>query len=160
MTTKKDKMKLLFVCLGNICRSPAAEGIMKRLVGQAGLDHRFEIDSAAIGPWHVGELPDRRMRRHGAAHGYDFSSRARQISPADFGRFDRIIVMDEDNYRAVSRMASHAEERAKIYLMTEWMTHHPSYKVVPDPYYGGDEGFELVIELLEDACQGLLHELC
>ena len=93
-----EKISLLFVCLGNICRSPAAEGIMQHLVDEAGLTNRFIIDSAGIGGWHVGDLPDKRMRRCGKTFGYDFCSRARQIQADDFKHFDYIIVMDSDNY--------------------------------------------------------------
>ena len=151
--------KLLFVCLGNICRSPAAEGIMRHIVKREGADSDFVIDSAAIGDWHVGDLPDARMRRHGAAHGYRFDSRARQIEKADFSRFDHIIVMDGDNYKAVSRLASSDADRAKIIMMADFLRRHPGQATVPDPYYGGESGFELVIELLEDACEGLFDYL-
>lgn len=151
--------KLLFVCLGNICRSPAAEGIMRHIVKREGADSDFVIDSAAIGDWHVGDLPDARMRRHGAAHGYRFDSRARQIEKADFSRFDYIIVMDGDNYKAVSRLASSDADRAKIIMMADFLRRHPGQTTVPDPYYGGESGFELVIELLEDACEGLFDYL-
>ena len=151
----REKTSVLFVCLGNICRSPAAEGIMLHIVEKNKAAHLFEIDSAGIGPWHVGELPDRRMRSHGADHGYDFSTRARQICRDDLRRFDYIIVMDRENYHEVSAMADSQEERHKIHMMTDFATHHPGHSVVPDPYYGGARGFELVIELLEDAFQGL-----
>ena len=150
---------VLFVCLGNICRSPAAEGIMTHIVEKNNASQLFEIDSAGIGPWHVGELPDRRMRSHGADHGYDFSTRARQICSDDLRRFDYIVVMDRENYHEVAAMAASQEERDKIHMMTEFATHHPGHSVVPDPYYGGDRGFELVIELLEDACQGLFEHV-
>ncbi|MGM9709736.1 MAG: low molecular weight protein-tyrosine-phosphatase [Prevotella sp.] len=155
----REKTSVLFVCLGNICRSPAAEGIMTHIVEKNKAAHLFEIDSAGIGPWHVGELPDRRMRCHGADHGYDFSTRARQICRDDLRRFDYIIVMDRENYHEVSAMAETQEERGKIHMMTDYATHHPDHSVVPDPYYGGDRGFELVIELLEDACQGLFQHI-
>ena len=154
-----EKISLLFVCLGNICRSPAAEGIMQHLVDEAGLTNRFIIDSAGIGGWHVGDLPDKRMRRCGKTFGYDFCSRARQIQADDFKHFDYIIVMDSDNYRQASSMASSDTEKAKIRMMADYATHHPAYKYIPDPYYGNEKDFELVIELLEDACQGLLQQL-
>lgn len=154
-----EKTSVLFVCLGNICRSPAAEGIMLHIVEKNKVAHLFEIDSAGIGPWHVGELPDRRMRSHGADHGYDFSTRARQICRNDLHRFDYIMVMDRENYHEVSAMAASQEEKDKIRMMTEFATHHTGHTVVPDPYYGGDRGFELVIELLEDACQGLFNHI-
>lgn len=155
----RKKTRILFVCLGNICRSPAAEGIMNHLAGQRGLADRIETDSAGIGAWHVGELPDRRMRSHGADHGYDFSSRARQIRHDDMERFDRIVVMDDENYRDVTAMARTDKERGKVVMMTDFCRRHKGYRAVPDPYYGGDKGFELVIELLEDACEGLLERI-
>ncbi|MBQ8656758.1 MAG: low molecular weight phosphotyrosine protein phosphatase [Prevotella sp.] len=154
-----DKTKILFVCLGNICRSPAAEGIMKRLVEERGLADDFVIDSAGIGSWHVGQLPDRRMRQHGARHGYDFNSRARQISRDDFRRFDYIVVMDEENRHDVLRLSSDAADRQRVLMMADYLRRHPQQYDVPDPYYGGDRDFELVIELLEDACEGLLDQL-
>ena len=149
------KKKILFVCLGNICRSPAAEGIMKHIVKEEGREDDFYIDSAGIGPWHVGELPDSRMRRHGSAHGYTFNSRARQICRQDFKDFDQIVVMDHDNYRAVSSLAPSEKDMEKVVRMADFLRHHPEATTVPDPYYGGDKGFELVIELLEDACREL-----
>lgn len=151
------KQRLLFVCLGNICRSPAAEGIMKSLVESRHLGGEILIDSAGIGSWHIGQLPDSRMRRHGAAHGYTFDSRARQITPADFDRFDYIVVMDSDNYRDVQSLAARGGDMSKVLMMADFLTSHPHHRYIPDPYYGGDRDFELVIELLEDACQGLLE---
>ena len=158
-TPQHQKTSILFVCLGNICRSPAAEGIMQHIIDEHQLGDRISVDSAGIGPWHVGQLPDPRMRSHGADHGYDFSTRARQISSNDFSRFDYIIVMDRENYHDVLTLASTEADKAKVHMMTDYATHHPGHTVVPDPYYGGDKGFELVIELLEDACHGLLDEI-
>lgn len=157
--TKKGKHTILFICLGNICRSPAAEGIMKSIVEKAGLSEEFFIDSAAIGSWHIGQLPDSRMRRCGAAHGYRFDSHARQFQPSDFQRFDTIVVMDNDNYRAITSQASSQADKAKVVRMADYLTHHREYTTVPDPYYGDESDFELVITLLEDACQGLLDAL-
>ena len=156
---KPEKISLLFACLGNICRSPAAEGIMQQLVEQAGLADRFVIDSAGIGGWHVGDLPDKRMRRCGKAHGYDFCSRARQLQPGDFDRFDYIIVMDSDNYRQASCLVCNSHQKSKIRMMADYLTTHAGYRLIPDPYYGGERDFELVIELLEDACSNLLRQL-
>ena len=152
------KKKILFVCLGNICRSPAAEGIMKHIVSENGRDDDFLIDSAGIGPWHVGELPDTRMRRHGAARGYNFNSRARQICRQDFSDFDLIVVMDHDNYRAVSHLAPTPKAMYKVVMMADYLRNFPGHSTVPDPYYGGDSGFELVLDLLEDACRQLYSE--
>jgi protein-tyrosine phosphatase len=154
-----EKKKILFVCLGNICRSPAAEGIMKHQVEQQGLADQFCIDSAGIGSWHVGQLPDPRMRQHGKAHGYNFNSHARQIQRDDFDRFDYIIVMDDENLYDVQQKARNTDDRQKIIKLASFLQQHPGQKTVPDPYYGGDKDFELVIELLEDACDGLLRWL-
>lgn len=151
--------KILFICLGNICRSPAANGIMKHLVAERGLDDEFLIDSAGIGSWHVGQLPDYRMRKCGERHGYTFNHRARQFSSKDFDRFDLIAVMDQENYHDVARQANSQADLAKIIRMSDYLRHHPGQKTVPDPYYGDTRDFEFALELLEDACAGLLEEL-
>lgn len=156
---KSSNHTVLFICLGNICRSPAAEGIMKAKVEEKGLASQFYIDSAAIGPWHIGQLPDSRMRRCGAAHGYCFDSHARQFDKSDFAKFDYIVVMDNDNYRAITRMASSDEEREKVVCMASYLRQHRDYTTVPDPYYGDESDFELVITLLEDALEGLIEEI-
>ena len=157
---EKRKIALLFICLGNICRSPAAHAIMQRNVDEAGLTDRFFIDSAGIGPWHVGDLPDRRMRQHGAQRGLDISHIARQFNAkSDFRTFDRIVVMDEDNYRAVASKAMSEADRRKIIRMSDYLLDHPGAHSVPDPYYGGAEGFELALDLIEDGCEGLLKSL-
>ena len=148
---------ILFVCLGNICRSPAAEGIMKHQLEINGLTDNVFVDSAGIGGWHVGDLPDARMRVHGSRRGYDFCSRARQIKRADFDRFDLIIVMDDDNYDDVCSLARNEDDRAKVHLMTEYLNRFKGRRSVPDPYYGGDAGFELVLDLLEDGCERLIE---
>ena len=148
---------ILFVCLGNICRSPAAEGIMKHQLELNGLTDKVFVDSAGIGSWHVGDLPDARMRVHGNRRGYDFCSRARQIKRADFDRFDLIIVMDDDNYDDVCSLAKNEDDRAKVHLMTEYLNRFKGRHSVPDPYYGGDAGFELVLDLLEDGCERLIE---
>ena len=149
-------MRVLFVCLGNICRSPAAEGIFKHLIGKHAVSGVY-ADSAGIGSWHVGQLPDSRMRRHGAAHGYLFNSHARQVTTSDFLNFDLIVAMDEDNARALRRMAGN--NTAKIVMMADYLRNHPGQHDIPDPYYGDDRDFELVIELLEDACENLLKDI-
>lgn len=151
--------RILFICLGNICRSPAADGIMRHLVSEQGLDDQFVIDSAGIGSWHVGQLPDRRMRHQGERHGYTFDHRARQFSAADFDRFDLVAVMDQENFHDVSRQARSDADRRKIIKMSDYLQHHPGQHTIPDPYYGNDRDFEYVIELLEDACGGLLQKL-
>lgn len=156
---EKNKLRILFICLGNICRSPAAEGIMKSMVKAKGLDDQIYVDSAGIGSWHIGQLPDIRMRRQGERSGYRFDSRARQFNKGDFARFDLIVVMDADNYIAISSMASSSEDRKKIVLMADYLGHHPGQTSIPDPYYGDQDDFKFVIELLEDACETLLKKL-
>lgn len=153
------KHRLLFVCLGNICRSPAAEGVMKAKVRNAGLESEFAIDSAGIGNWHVGQLPDGRMRERGACRGYRFDSRARQIRQSDFNDFDLILVMDSDNYRNVVALAPTEEARKKVRMLTDYLVGYRGTDVVPDPYYGGIKDFDYALDLIEDACGGLLEEL-
>lgn len=155
---KNKKTNLLFVCLGNICRSPAAEGIMKKLVDENNLASLIHIDSAGTSGWHEGELPDDRMRMHGRRRGYDFCSRSRKFSYEDFDAFDHIIVMDDDNYANVSNLAKTNKDAAKIRRMTDFSDKFSSPHI-PDPYYGGSSGFEKVLDLLEDACEGLLREI-
>lgn len=153
------KIRLLFICLGNICRSPAAEGVMKAIVKREGREKDFFIDSAGIGGWHVGDLPDSRMRKHGGMRGYKFDSRARQFSHADFADFDYIFVMDYENYRAVTSMAKNEEERQKVRMLTDYLVRHKNVPTVPDPYYGSDHAFEYALDLIEDACENLFDYL-
>lgn len=156
METKN--INLLFVCLGNICRSPAAEGIMKKMVEDEGLSKRVFIDSAGTSNWNEGNSPDERMRMHGSKRGYDFCSIARTFRTADFDKFDYILVMDNNNYLNVKKLARTEEDVAKIHRMTDFSI-NLSNDHVPDPYYGGDDGFEFVMDLLEDASKGLLAEI-
>lgn len=153
----------MFVCLGNICRSPAAEGILRALAEEQGLDDDLYIDSAGIGAWHVGEQPDRRMRKHAAQRGYDLSSlRARQFRSDDFEKFDWIVVMDEENYQDVMRkVPSHTSSNklAKVVRMKDFFNDFKGYDHVPDPYYGGSEGFELALDMIEDGCKEMLKSL-
>lgn len=154
----KDKIKVLFVCLGNICRSPAAEGVFKAVV-ERNSSSRFEIDSAGTGDWHIGDLPDHRMRVHARQRGYELTHRARQIRTSDFDDFDIIIVMDDSNHRNVSALARTVEDAQKIVPMAAFVTRFPRYDYVPDPYYEGSEGFELVLDLLEDSTENLYQTL-
>lgn len=147
--------KILFVCLGNICRSPAAEGVMKKLV--KGLP--FEIDSAGTAGYHIGELPDTRMISHARKRGFDLTSRARKFDPLkDFESFDLIIAMDRNNLSDLKAMDRSNRFTSKLSLMTDY-TLEMDANEVPDPYYGGPEGFEHVLDILEDACTGLLKKL-
>lgn len=150
--------RILFVCLGNICRSPGAEGIMKAWVEREGKESEFYIDSAGLYSGHAGSLPDERMRKHAARRGYRLDSRARTFYPsADFAEFDMIIGMDDQNIRHLKQLAENDEERAKIFKMTDFCSHPTTYTIVPDPYYEGPEGFELVLDLLENAVAGLYN---
>lgn len=155
---KKKKIKILFVCLGNICRSPSAEGIMKKLVQDAGREAEIEIDSAGILGYHKGELPDQRMRAHASRRGYVLDSRSRPVSLSDFDEFDYIIGMDNRNIDDLKSLAPDIDSVAKIHRMTEYSRRF-THDHVPDPYYGGSSGFELVLDLLEDACAGLLDSI-
>lgn len=151
--------KLLFVCLGNICRSAAAEGVMQHLVANEGLSDRIWCDSAGTYGGHAGEPADSRMRRAASRRGYDLQSISRQIRTEDFDKFDMIITMDDSNYELVHRLAPSVEAARKIFRMTDFCRSHPDATHVPDPYYEGAEGFEIVLDLLEDACGGLLEEV-
>ena len=155
----KKQTKILFVCLGNICRSSSAEGMMRRLVEEAGRGEEFVIDSAGILSYHRGELPDSRMRAHAARRGYDLTHRSRPVCTDDFYRFDLIIGMDDCNIEDLKERAPSVAEWAKIHRMTDFCTKFAYADHVPDPYYGGAEGFEYVLDLLEDACAGLLLQI-
>lgn len=155
---KQEKIRLLFVCLGNICRSPSAEAVMKKLLKEAGLEKQIEIDSAGILGYHEGERADSRMRIHAARRGYKLDSLSRPVRPEDFFNFDLLIGMDHRNLDDLKQKAPDQESVDKIRLMTDY-SRNKQYDHVPDPYYGGDSGFELVLDLLEDACGGLLEDL-
>ena len=149
-------MKILFVCLGNICRSAAAEAVMKKLVQEQNVAQDFEIDSAGLINYHEGEPADPRMRAHAARRGYVVDSISRPVRTSDFFDFDLIIGMDDRNIDELKHRAPDLETEAKIHRMTEY-ARNKLYDYVPDPYYSGADGFELVLDLLEDACAGLLE---
>ena len=151
--------KILFVCLGNICRSPSAEGVFLEELRKRNLSDHYLVDSAGTGGWHVGERADARMRKHALKRGYDLLSRARQIKLGDFSEFDIIIAMDQSNLNNLNKLRGDSPGKAKCFLMTDFCKEISSAHEVPDPYYGGEEGFELVLDLLEDACAGLLNKL-
>ncbi|MEH1770510.1 MAG: low molecular weight protein-tyrosine-phosphatase [Nostoc sp.] len=151
--------KLLFVCLGNICRSPSAENIMNHLIEQAGLSDRILCDSAGTSSYHVGSPPDRRMSAAAATKlGIKLRGRARQFQKSDFQDFDLILAMDQENYENILTLDRTQEYQHKVRLMCEFCSRH-TLKEVPDPYYGGEEGFNQVIDLLIDACEGLLTKV-
>jgi low molecular weight protein-tyrosine phosphatase len=154
-------MRVLFVCMGNICRSPTAEGVMRRLVAEAGLEDRIEVDSAGTGGWHAGDPPDSRAAVAAARRGVTLDGAARQVRPDDFDEFDLVIAMDRENLRGLLALAPDEAAAEKIRLLREF---DPSSAGapdldVPDPYYGGDRGFETVLDMTEAACRGLLDEL-
>jgi protein-tyrosine phosphatase len=151
-------MKILFICLGNICRSPTAEGVLRVLAAREAPELPLEIDSAGTAGYHVGEPPDPRMRHAAARRGYDLSGlRARVVEPVDFERFDLILAMDQENLRVLKRRApAHAHERLRLFL--EFAPESGTAEV-PDPYYGGATGFEEVLDLVESAARGLLAHL-
>ncbi len=154
-----DKTKVLFVCMGNICRSPSAEAVFNGIVKKAGLLDKYEIDSAGTIGYHAGERADRRMQSHAVKRGYNLTSISRQFNPdTDFDHFDMIIGMDDQNMQNLKNMARNGADLDKLHKMTDF-SNEWNYDEVPDPYYGGDEGFELVLDLLEDACEGLLEEM-
>lgn len=155
----KTSTSILFVCLGNICRSPAAEGILRRAIERAGWSDRIEVDSAGTYGGHRGELPDPRMRRAAAQRGYELIHRARQVREEDFERFDRIVAMDDANYEALHRLAPSREAARKIFRMVEFCRRFPDRTYIPDPYYEGPEGFERVLDMLEDGCAAILEQI-
>jgi len=150
--------KLLFVCLGNICRSPAAENIMNHLIAEAGLSSQIECDSAGTSSYHIGSAPDRRMSQTLRARGLPVQGRARQIEISDFEEFDQILAMDKDNYRNILALDRSGRYHSKVKLICDYARNHAEQEV-PDPYYGGSEGFEQVADLLLDSCTGLLAEI-
>lgn len=157
-THSDEKIKILFVCLGNICRSCSAQTIMQNFVDKAGLSKAFEIDSAGLINYHEGERADSRMRMHADKRGFHITHLSRPIRSSDFRNFDLILGMDDSNIDRLREMAPDLECEAKVRRTTDFcrqkVTDH-----VPDPYYGGASGFENVLDILEDACQGLLEEL-
>lgn len=155
---QQSKTKILFVCLGNICRSPLAETIMCVLLTKKNLNDKYEVDSAGILDYHEGEKADYRMRCHASFRGYDITHLSRPVQKSDFDTFDLIFGMDEQNIRDLQSIAQSDEQRQKIRRLVDYCDTF-GRPTIPDPYYGGDEGFRLVIDMLEVACENLLNEL-
>ncbi len=155
MKSNRKPIRVLFVCLGNICRSPAGENVFRKLVEDAGRGEEFEIDSAGTADYHPGAGPDPRMAATLRDRGYPAEGRARQIKPRDLEDFDLILTMDEENLANVRKLDRDGKHHGKIRPMTGFCSRHQASHV-PDPYYGGQQGFERVIDLLEDACEGVL----
>jgi protein-tyrosine phosphatase len=154
-------MRVLFVCLGNICRSPTAEGVMRKLVAEAGLQEEIELDSAGTGAWHVGEPPDARATEAARLRGIVLEGAARQVLAQDFERFDLILAMDGSNLHALRQLAPDDETREKLRLLREFdpASADLSGLDVPDPYYDSQRGFEIVLDQVQAACTGLLAQL-
>lgn len=154
-----QRIGVLFVCLGNICRSPLAEGVFRHVVREAGLEHRFEIDSAGTSAYHIGDPPDRRTAAVATRRGITLDSRARQFRPEDFGRFDYVFAMDRDNLAALERAARTAGSGGEVRLLREFDPEAGDDLEVPDPYYGGPQGFEEVHDIVDRACRNLFDHL-
>ena len=151
--------RILFVCLGNICRSPAAQGIMQSFINEEGLNDKFYLDSAGLYGGHAGDLPDSRMRQHARKRGYILDHISRPVKSTDFQNFDLIVSMDDSNFSRLRSLAPTLEDEKKVVRMIDYVKGFPQYHSVPDPYYEGAEGFEIVLDLLEDGCRNMLEEL-
>ncbi|WP_431685893.1 low molecular weight protein-tyrosine-phosphatase [Hahella sp. NBU794] len=151
-------INILFVCMGNICRSPTAHGVFEAFLQRAGLTDCVEVDSAGTGGWHAGELPDRRAREFAGKRGYSLEHiRARQVTPDDFEQFDLVLAMDRDNLANLQHICPQ-KHQSKVKLFLDFASSSDE-REVPDPYYGGPQGFEHVLDLVEDACQGLVEHV-
>lgn len=153
-------VRILFVCLGNICRSPAGEGLLRAIVAERGNEDDWEIDSAGLYGGHAGDLPDSRMRIHARRRGLELTHRSRKVRPSDFDYYDVILAMDQSNMSRLKEMSPTIETDAKILPMISFVkTLSTRYDHIPDPYYDGDQGFELVLDLLTDGCQNLYEAI-
>ncbi|QQS51191.1 MAG: low molecular weight phosphotyrosine protein phosphatase [Bacteroidota bacterium] len=158
MKQENRVIKILFICMGNICRSPSAEAVMNFFVANSTLSDIIQCDSAGTLSYHAGEPADARMQRHASKRGYELTSISRQVRPADFNEFDYVVAMDDENVANLQPFLPAPGHASKISKMTNYCS-GPNPGYVPDPYYGGSEGFEQVLDLLEDACQGLLTHI-
>ena len=151
-------VRVLMVCMGNICRSPTAHGVLEKRVADAELADRIQVDSAGTHDYHIGRPPDERAQHHALRRGFDLSAqRARQLTAQDFTDFDLVLVMDDANQHGALALCPPAQ-RHKLHRLTDFCTRHRATEV-PDPYYGGADGFEAVLDLVEDACDGVLAAL-
>ncbi|MEX1247380.1 MAG: low molecular weight protein-tyrosine-phosphatase [Anaerolineales bacterium] len=151
--------RVLFVCLGNIIRSPLAARLFERVAKEAGVAEKYEADSAGTGDWHSGEGPDERMVRTAARRGFHYTNRARQLKPKDLDEYDVLIAMDLENRADIESLARNAKQRAKIHLLREFDPEAKGSPAVPDPWYGGPSGFEDAYDIIERSVQGLLESL-
>jgi protein-tyrosine phosphatase len=153
------RARVCFVCLGNICRSPTAEAVMRELVEKSGLSARVSIESAGLGDWHVGARADERAGAAALRRGFRLNGRAQQFTSSFFERFDYVLASDHDNRRQLERLALDAAARSKIHMLRDFDPSSPPGAEVPDPYCGGDEGFEIVLDICEAACRGLVDHI-
>ncbi len=153
------EISVLFVCLGNICRSPLAEGVFRHILDERGLSDRFRVDSAGTGSWHVGESPDHRATRSAATHGVTLTGHARQIQPEDFHRFDHIVAMDQSNLSHLQRYLEGVGGEVALSLLREVDPQGGPEAEVPDPYYGGPNGFEEVYDMVDRSCREFLDHI-
>lgn len=154
-----DKTRILFVCLGNIIRSPLAEHMFAQLADKAGVADKYEVDSAGTSAYHINEQPDSRMRRVAVQNGLQYNGSAKQFRVEDFDRFDLIVPQDQENLRNLIRLTRGAQDEAKLYTMRTFDPLGSSSEGVPDPYYGGVDGFQTTFEIVRRSCQGLLEAL-
>jgi len=152
-----QEISALFVCLGNICRSPLAEGVFRHVLDEEGLSNQFRVDSAGTGNWHVGESPDHRSARSAATHGVTLTGHSRQIQPEDFRRFEYIVAMDQSNLSHIKRYQEGVGGEAALYLLREFDPEGGPGAEVPDPYYGGPNGFEEVYDMVDRSCRAFLE---
>ena len=153
------KTRVLFVCLGNICRSPTAEAVMRHLISEASLKGQVDVDSAGIGGWHAGNPPDARSAAVGAKRGIPVAGTARQVTTKDFAGFDLLIAMDKSNREDLWALAPTSSARQQVHLLRDFDSRGPRHADVPDPYYGGPEGFDQVFDICLSACAGVLEHL-
>lgn len=152
-------VRVCFVCLGNICRSPTAEGIMAQIVEEEGLSKAIELDGAGTGDWHLGERPDGRAQETARKRGFELPGRSQLFTPAHFDRYDYVVAMDKSNRENLMAMATSPDDREKVSLLRDHDPDSPEGSEVPDPYFGGPDGFDEVFDICDAGCRGLLAHL-